>query len=308
MSRLARLSPAQMHARLVRLAPHLSTRDRQRLATIESLFDSNGELHLSIVLRAVTPRGPRKKRLAAFKRLRDNLAEAAAVSGESLVLKFDADRPPRNAVDTLQCWFESDVASEKVQQQYAARQALLGAQVAGKERFEDGKQVVTYFVMLSLAPELMPITDDLLKRLQKHFGYTAGFRIVKWSARDIEVGADWHAQIQQAIAECDFGLMLVSPEFLGSSYIQEQELPKFIAPDGSAPVGAKIAVPVALAPFSMDKKRSELRGIEHRQIFFGNARGKPVAYSQCSNPRARDEFALRLYERIMRLIENKFGS
>jgi hypothetical protein len=45
-----------------------------------------------------------------------------------------------------------------------------------------------------------------------------------WHDRRIEPGADWHEEIEKAMLECDMALLLVSPDFLASRFVQEKEL------------------------------------------------------------------------------------
>lgn len=47
--------------------------------------------------------------------------------------------------------------------------------------------------------------------------------IAPWQDRKIAGGEDWRAEIEKAMQECDLGLLLVSPSFLASDFIQLQE-------------------------------------------------------------------------------------
>jgi hypothetical protein len=49
-----------------------------------------------------------------------------------------------------------------------------------------------------------------------------------WSDRDIEVGERWHETIQNAIDRAKVAVLLVSPDFLASPYIDNNELPKML--------------------------------------------------------------------------------
>ena len=67
--------------------------------------------------------------------------------------------------------------------------------------------------------------DELLTML-------AGLRrqgvIDAWQDRQIEAGDEWYKSIQDAMNDCDLALLLVSPEYLASRFIQEDEQPKLL--------------------------------------------------------------------------------
>jgi small GTP-binding protein len=49
-----------------------------------------------------------------------------------------------------------------------------------------------------------------------------------WQDRDIEAGDEWHQSIQDAMDNCDLALLLVSPDYLASRFIQDEEQPKLL--------------------------------------------------------------------------------
>lgn len=49
-----------------------------------------------------------------------------------------------------------------------------------------------------------------------------------WTDRDIEPGEKWHDMIQCALDGAKVGMLLVSPDFLSSSYITSNELPRML--------------------------------------------------------------------------------
>jgi hypothetical protein len=49
-----------------------------------------------------------------------------------------------------------------------------------------------------------------------------------WTDVEIEIGTNWHNQIQEAIKKSDFAILLVSAEFLKSDYIKEHEFDVFV--------------------------------------------------------------------------------
>ena len=49
-----------------------------------------------------------------------------------------------------------------------------------------------------------------------------------WDDRRIEAGDEWNTSIQDAMNDCDLALLLVSPDYLASRFIQEEEQPKLL--------------------------------------------------------------------------------
>lgn len=113
---------------------------------------------------------------------------------------------------------------------------------------------------------------------------------VIWHDTGLEVGEEWEKQILEAIDNCDFGLLLVSPGFLASKFISEKELPVFVS-------GKKPSIPVMLQP--IDFSKHDLKGLEKSQIFRLDFEGfkEPRAYGECRKQR-RDTFVLELFRAI----------
>ena len=49
-----------------------------------------------------------------------------------------------------------------------------------------------------------------------------------WQDRRISPGDEWNKSIQAAMDECDLALLLVSPDYIASRFIQEEEQPKLL--------------------------------------------------------------------------------
>ena len=99
-----------------------------------------------------------------------------------------------------------------------------------------------------------------------------------WTDRDIEPGEMWHEKIQAALDRAKVGVLLVSPEFLDSSYIASDELPKMLQAaetDGMKifwiPVRSSAYKHSPIAKFqaahSPDKPLARLRGAARDQAF-----------------------------------------
>lgn len=119
------------------------------------------------------------------------------------------------------------------------------------------KKKVSFFI--SYAHANKRAMEAFFDRFKEQTAAARRFEYSYWNDRVIVPGDDWHNAIMGAIDANDFGLLLVSPAFLGSSYIQENELPHYLGKNG------KRCFPVMLAP--VDFNRHDLKGLEAKQIF-----------------------------------------
>ena len=70
-------------------------------------------------------------------------------------------------------------------------------------------------------------------------------RLEVWSDDRMVTGYEWRPQLAEAIGRARAALLLVSPSFLASDFIMDQELPALMRARGPAGAGAGAAVPVA---------------------------------------------------------------
>jgi small GTP-binding protein len=67
--------------------------------------------------------------------------------------------------------------------------------------------------------------DELVTMLA---GLQSNGVIDAWHDRRIEAGDEWYKSIQDAMDDCDLSLLLVSPDYLASRFIQEEEQPRLL--------------------------------------------------------------------------------
>ncbi len=151
------------------------------------------------------------------------------------------------------------------------------------------KQDVTVFVSYARANK--DLAARFLKAFREQTDASKSFRYTYWQDGDILVGEEWRESIHKALESCDVGLLLVSPAFLGSQYITEEELPRFVGGR------AKPVIPVMLQPVDLDLH--DLKGLDGKQIFRLElpTLSKPKAFAECRDAR-RDAFALELFRRV----------
>lgn len=161
------------------------------------------------------------------------------------------------------------------------------------------KKKITVFV--SYARANRDLATRFLKKFKEQASPSKQYHYAFWRDNDILVGEKWHEEIQSALGECDVGLVLVSPAFLGSQYIQDHELPKFVKGKD------KLVIPVLLQPIDLD--RHDLKGLQQAQIFrLDRPRfAAPKAYGECSGSH-RDQFALELFRQVEARLDKFVGS
>ena len=118
----------------------------------------------------------------------------------------------------------------------------------------DGRTRITIFLSYAHADQALKerFFDLIRKRLKiisKDFLYSFS------SDNDLYCGESWHDELQMRIAQCDFGLLLVSTSFFDSVYIQKHEMPQL----------KQKCLPIALKPLDLEDVNSEY--IKELQIF-----------------------------------------
>lgn len=108
--------------------------------------------------------------------------------------------------------------------------------------------------------------DALIKPLLVDLRILSGVEVQWWEDSHLKIGEQWRQRIIARLAACDYGVLLLSPGFFASSFITEDELPKFIGPDA-----IKGALPVGLKRVELDGSRT-LHGVERHQIFTSEGR------------------------------------
>jgi hypothetical protein len=117
----------------------------------------------------------------------------------------------------------------------------------------ENKQFINIFISYAHADRSKK--DKFLDLIQKRLKTSKHFNFNLSSDRDILVGEAWYAKIQGMIQSCDFGLLLISSNFLISDFISGEELPKLL--DKCLPVAIDI----------IDFKNQDLKGLEEIQIY-----------------------------------------
>jgi len=154
-------------------------------------------------------------------------------------------------------------------------------------------KVVRFFVSYAHTDE--DLKNDFMERFKTFCQTSSRYQIELWDDGEILPGEKWHQEIQKNIKRSDFGLLLVSPAFLASKYITQNELPHFTSSSGHE--GEKRVIPVGLKKISFNGYM-DLKGLEEYQIFrYQNQK----FYSQLRG--RKDDFVNELFEKVIQLLD-----
>lgn len=159
--------------------------------------------------------------MTSFRQLRKRLNDTATAEGISLALETDSQK--KSEPELRWCWFTGeDSAAEAVAQLIGEETAFLEHTEQDAYEVRDGKPVIRYFISYSHRDD--KYKNDLCQRLEELFKIATNYYFEPWHDGLILPGDNWRDQIQMAIESCNFGLLLVSPVFLGSDFIAQNEL------------------------------------------------------------------------------------
>lgn len=156
---------------------------------------------------------------------------------------------------------------------------------------------LSFFVSYAKANKSM--AERFLEKYDEQIRASKFYDYHLWKDAGILAGEKWHQEIQNALAQCDFGIVLLSPSFLSSAYIKENELPAFTRNN------AKPVVPVMLQPINFD--RHDLLGIQEHQIFRLDVDGfkQPRSFGECK-ARRQDDFVRELFNQVELRLDKYF--
>jgi hypothetical protein len=146
------------------------------------------------------------------------------------------------------------------------------------------RRPIRYFLSYAHADEAD--VERFLAVFTPQLDTSAEFEFKLWSDRNIRPGEGWKAEIEKAVSDCAFGLLLVSPAFLRSPFIVQEELPLLLK--------KAIVVPVGLHRVLFDGSM-DLKGMAERQLFLDSKRR---TFDACGRITGRRDFVLELFASI----------
>lgn len=149
-------------------------------------------------------------------------------------------------------------------------------------------------LFVSYAHADQPLAGRLIADLRVHLQSCTATDCSLWIDRVILCGEAWDSEIKAALESSAMGLLLLSPAFRCSRYIQETELPVLLE---------KKCLPVGLKLLDLDTQLGE--ALQPLQLFRHEAPRKgPVFYSECTTTAQREAFAFGLYQQIRQRVQS----
>ncbi|HZH13345.1 MAG TPA: TIR domain-containing protein [Archangium sp.] len=289
----------------------LGKSDRERLDTLLGLAVKE-RIRMSDCLAALFPGVETQKAQTALTSFRKRLNDAAQGEGRpDLGLRFHVDSKKQSPPTERTCWFTGPDPAVMQAERYSEQ---VTADVKGKpfvpargiattgNAMASGKQVVRFFV--SYAHDNKPLVEALVKELGTHFRASARYELLAWIDRDILVGERWKESIQKALEDCDFGLLLISPAFLASTFIGREELPHFVGTQDNPKL--KPLIPVGLVPVTFGTH--DLKGLQEHQFFlYSKGRIEGRYYNDLQGSPKKSEFVHKLYLAIEKRLNAFFA-
>ncbi len=122
------------------------------------------------------------------------------------------------------------------------------------------------FGSVSYAHDDERLVNEFLRLMKPRCASLRQCTLNSWTDRTILLGQDWRDEIDLAIGNSDFGILLISPSFLASPFITEVELPALLARTEA------LVLPIGLEAVSFGK--ADLKGLESLQTFLLHRRGQ----------------------------------
>jgi hypothetical protein len=152
-------------------------------------------------------------------------------------------------------------------------------------------------IFLSWAHRDRRLKEALLADLLPALGMLRDLSIEWWEDSHLTCGENLTPSIVDRLDEADFGLLLLSNGYFGSTFVRRHELPRF------AGTGAdKGALPVALRPLPGFGASWNMSGIERRVVFTSADR----SFAEASGAK-RTVFANELAAAIQRRLRGRNG-
>lgn len=247
-------------------------------------------LNLQIIYTFLFPQAQQETARVQFTNFKNELNKLA----ESHQIDFELEVDARRKIELIEklCWFNGAPLQGKRADDYNQSVSQpLHQSIPIKPRIK----VESYNIFVSVATNDFELVKELVERTGIYFAMLGLDKEVKfWLFKEeLKMGDGFDEKIQQAIKNCDFGLLALSQHFFNSGYIKNSELPWFVEQPNSGIKASKFASPILIRKLQFD--RHDLHGIADIQIYRGKAE-KP--YLELETEVEKDDWAEELAKQI----------
>ena len=120
--------------------------------------------------------------------------------------------------------------------------------------------------------------EDWKDLIRKYFDASELFDM--WDDRDIELGKDWENEIDKAAIEADIAVLLISVDFLNSSFIKNKEVPMLLNKDSNIKI---IPILLSAAPWKHHDWLAKLQGYPKNFTPLDSFKDKNLHFNKCPN-------------------------
>jgi len=238
----------------------------------------------------------------SFARFAKQIEQVAAIAGQ----RFQFIKPSGrgHSSDEILCHFEGDslarhrlvAETRDIHLESVSRESI---EARGARQYEPMQAWPDEpLVFVSFAVTDTELVDRFMRQLIDNLRPQCRHRVKFWRFDEVTAetgiapGEENEAEVRKAIAKCQFGLLLISPSYVGRRFIEHVELPQFTGKNARAP-----AVPVALKDWVPGSDKDER--FDATNVFA--LKGKP--YNHLRTPEQKAEFVKVLAKRIEAFID-----
>jgi hypothetical protein len=110
-----------------------------------------------------------------------------------------------------------------------------------------------------------------LDRLMEHLAVLERWGLIHaWSDNRIAAGADWQGEIEEALSRSRVAVLLVSPPFLASQFVWEEEMPRIVAHAANGMLILPLVVRPCAWRLEKDLRALQARPLDGRALALGS--------------------------------------
>lgn len=271
----------------------LGNSDVKKLNQILELLNNKGEISKEKVISVIAPNS--KDSDANYRnfisRIKNGLTEAIANSEDefqlSILKSIAIDTLKATATEESRLRFGATIPKELAN---TVRKNLNYEEENYIESQGSSHGVLKFFISYaSRDVRDVNLFKERFEHLTKHDD-----TFIQWSMIDLMIGEDFDERIKKELEECNYGIALVSENFLKSDYIMNVELKEFLSNRKLIPVGLIGEIDNLLKV----KKYDSARELFKKQLFTLNDRRHKSFFADCNTTESQNHFIQELIGEI----------